>query len=64
MMLFKGNSSRLELLIEKIQNNKEHHDTPPGNAKGLWQLITNFVSQNKIYTIVIHFTIRQIIKTL
>jgi hypothetical protein len=24
-MLFKGNSSRLELLIEKIQANKENH---------------------------------------
>lgn len=26
MMLFKGNSSRLELLIEKIQSNKENHE--------------------------------------
>lgn len=34
IMLFKGNSSRLEHLIEKIQANKENHDVSPDDLKG------------------------------
>lgn len=33
-MLFKGNSSRLELLIEKIQANKENHNVSEQDIKG------------------------------
>lgn len=33
-MLFKGNSSRLELLIEKIQANKENHHVSDQDIKG------------------------------
>jgi hypothetical protein len=33
-MLFKGNSSRLELLIEKIQANKENHNVSEEDIKG------------------------------
>ena len=33
-MLFKGNSSRLELLIEKIQANKENHHVSEQDIKG------------------------------
>lgn len=33
IMLFKGNSSRLEHLIEKIQANKENHDVTPEDLK-------------------------------
>ncbi|XP_037968822.2 zinc finger protein 423 homolog isoform X2 [Plutella xylostella] len=33
IMLFKGNSSRLEHLIEKIQANKENHDVTPDEIK-------------------------------
>lgn len=32
-MLFKGNSSRLEHLIEKIQANKENHDVTSEDLK-------------------------------
>lgn len=34
-MLFKGNSSRLEHLIEKIQANKENHEVSADDIKGL-----------------------------
>lgn len=34
IMLFKGNSSRLEHLIEKIQANKENHDVTSEELKG------------------------------
>lgn len=34
IMLFKGNSSRLEHLIEKIQANKENHDVTTEDIKG------------------------------
>lgn len=34
IMLFKGNSSRLEHLIEKIQANKENHDGIAEDIKG------------------------------
>lgn len=34
-MLFKGNSSRLELLIEKIQANKENHHVSEQDIKGM-----------------------------
>ncbi|KAI8438551.1 hypothetical protein MSG28_011019 [Choristoneura fumiferana] len=33
IMLFKGNSSRLEHLIEKIQANKENHDVTSDDLK-------------------------------
>lgn len=33
IMLFKGNSSRLEHLIEKIQANKENHDVTSEDLK-------------------------------
>lgn len=33
-MLFKGNSSRLEQLIEKIQANKENHNVSEQDIKG------------------------------
>ncbi|CAH0405358.1 unnamed protein product [Chilo suppressalis] len=33
IMLFKGNSSRLEHLIEKIQANKENHDVIADDIK-------------------------------
>lgn len=33
-MLFKGNSSKLELLIEKIQANKENQDVSDQDIKG------------------------------
>ncbi|CAH2050434.1 unnamed protein product, partial [Iphiclides podalirius] len=33
IMLFKGNSSRLEHLIEKIQANKENHDVTTEDIK-------------------------------
>lgn len=35
VMLFKGNSSRLELLIEKIQANKENQDVIDQHIQGL-----------------------------
>lgn len=35
IMLFKGNSSRLEHLIEKIQANKENHEVSSDEIKGL-----------------------------
>lgn len=34
IMLFRGNSSRLEHLIEKIQANKENHDVTTDDIKG------------------------------
>lgn len=34
IMLFKGNSSRLEHLIEKIQANKENHEVTSEDIKG------------------------------
>lgn len=53
IMLFKGNSSRLEHLIEKIQANKENHDVISDDIKGnvlksdlfvyLWWLGHNFL---------------------
>lgn len=39
IMLFKGNSSRLEHLIEKIQANKENHDVTPDEIKGTYKFL-------------------------
>jgi hypothetical protein len=40
-MLFKGNSSRLELLIEKIQANKENHIVSEQDIKGRYETLLN-----------------------
>lgn len=45
-MLFKGHSSRLEMVIEKIQSTKEHTEVPvPENRTGNHNYIFNlFIS--------------------
>lgn len=48
IMLFKGNSSRLEHLIEKIQANKENHDVISDDIKGKMHNFT-FRSTYKYY---------------
>jgi hypothetical protein len=48
-MLFKGNSSRLELLIEKIQANKENHVSEQ-DIKGT--LISYYLGQSDLQSVI------------